>query len=180
MKLVKKVAVIFDRTNDSLMFLAVLVLVFIMLSVTTEVVMRYFLGRPLIWVVDFSQYGLVWITFLGAAWVLRRERHVIMDIVTSRLNPRGQAILNIITSIICAIICLVIVWYGIEITWLRFQEGIYLYEYFEVLDGYILLIIPVGTFLLFIQFLRRINGYLKVWRGVRKPAAKVVEEIAGY
>jgi len=164
MKLVKKFAAIFDRTNDSLMFLAVLVLVFIMLSVTAEVVMRYFLGRPLIWVVDFSEYGLVWITFLGTAWVLRRDGHIRMDLIISQLKPRTQLLLNIVTSVVGAGICLALSWYSAEVTWDHFVRGVSPLMMVDIPKAPVMAIIPIGSILLFIQFLRRSYSYLEGWR----------------
>ena len=72
MKLLAKFGAIFDRLLDVVSILACILLVFIMLSVCAEVVLRYFLGSPLIWVIEISEMNLLYITFLAIAWVLRR------------------------------------------------------------------------------------------------------------
>ncbi len=164
MKLVRKISPIFDRVIGILAALAAAVLLFIVLIISMEVALRYFWNLPIVWVVEITEYGLLFVTFLVAAWVLKREGHVKMDLVLNRLKPRIQALFNIITSIIGAIICLVIIWYSAQTTWIHFQEGSFLPSFLNIPDAYILFIIPIGYFLLFIQFLRRTYGYLGQWR----------------
>lgn len=84
-----------------------------------------------------------------------------MDIMLNLLKPGTQAVLNIITSIIGAIICFVLIWYGVKVTWDSFQGGHYFLTELEPPQFLILFVIPLGSFMLFIQFLRRANGYLR-------------------
>ncbi len=161
MKRQGKIITIFDQALNLLALLAVVLIIFIMLAVGTDVVMRYFFGKPMIWVGEISEYSLLFITFLGAAWLLKKEGHIKMDLVLNRLGPRAQATLNLITSIISAIVCLIIVFYSARATLEAFQTGYFLAAALDVPMGPLLLIIPIGTFLLFIQFLRRGYGYLQ-------------------
>jgi len=113
-----------------------------------------------------SENSLLFILFLGAGWLLAKEGHVKVDVLLSQLNPKGQALVNAITSILGAIICLVIVWYGIQCTWDHFQRGVLAHTALELPVAPILAIIPVGSFMLFIQFLRRVYGYIGGWRSL--------------
>jgi len=160
MKLITKATAIFDRTIGLLSLFAGILIIYIMLSVTAEVATRYFLGGMMGWVIEVSEYSLLFITFLATAWVLKREGHVKMDLVLRRLNPRTQSLLNIITSIIGALICLIVAWYGVKVTWNSYQIGYVMAKPLRPPQFLILFIIPVGSFLLFIQFLRRTYGYL--------------------
>ena len=166
MKRVTKFTSIFERTIGSLAFLGAITLAFTMLIVVYDVIMRYVLNRPSAWVSEIVAYALLYLTFLGTAWVLKEEGHIKMDLVLNRLNPGTQVWLNIITSVIGAIICLVVTWYGIKVTWDHFQEGLYYAGALELPKFITLAIIPIGTFLLFIQFLRRSYGFMG--RGVTK------------
>ena len=82
-----------------------------------------------------------------------------MDIVLTRLSPKMQAIINIITSILGAFICLLLTWYGTQVTWEHFREGLSTETALRLPMVYLLAIIPAGSFLLFIQFLRRAYGF---------------------
>ncbi len=166
MKLLTKVTAIFDRTISLLAFLAAILLILIMLSVSAEVFMRQSLARPLVGVLEITEISLLFITFLGAAWLLKRDGHVKMDLVINRLGPRTQVVVNIIMSILAAITCLVIVWYSAEVTWDHFQRGLIRPGFLEVPNVYVLPVIPLGIFLLFVQFLRRIYGYLRSWKAL--------------
>ncbi len=164
MKLLAKVGTIFDRTVNYLAFVAAVLIIFTMLAVDAEVVMRYFLHRPMIWVMEITEIVLLFITFLGTAWLLRREGHVKVDIVLGRVNPRAQASLNILSSIIGIIVCIVLVWYGTLVSYDYIQGGLFEPTLLEIPKGPLLAIIPVGSFLLLIQFMRRTYGYLQHWR----------------
>lgn len=158
MWVLRKIARIFEHTNNVLAFIAGVIIIFVMAAVTYEVVMRYFLNRPTLWVVEVSGYSLLFITFLGAAWVLGKGGHVKIDLLINRLKPRSQARLSIITSVMAAIICLVIAWYSGRVTWISFQTDYLSPTELRFPLFIILFIIPVGTFLLFIQFLVKISG----------------------
>ncbi|MBW8036676.1 MAG: TRAP transporter small permease subunit [Planctomycetes bacterium] len=160
----RKLNLVFGGTIKFLAFLAGVLLIFMMFSVSLEVVLRYFFDRPMMGLLEVIQVILLYITFLGVAWVLKLEGHAKMDLVLNLLNPRAQSLLNTITSSICAMICLVITWYGALVTWEHLQKGLYLVGVLDIPSGLRLMIIPVGTLLLFIQFLRRTYGYLRVWR----------------
>ena len=164
MKLLAKAGTIFDRTTNFLAFVAAVLIIFTMLSVSVDVFMRYFLQRPMIWVLEVTEIILLFITFLGTAWLLRREGHVKVDIVLSHLNPRTQTLLSIISSIIGIIVCVVLVWYGTQVSYDYIQRGLYEPTLLEIPKGPLLAIIPVGSFLLLIQFLRRTYGHLQQFR----------------
>ncbi len=168
MKLLTKVTAIFDRTIGSLAALASFLILFIAVSVSTAVVMRYFLGRPIFWVIEISGYSLLYITFLTAAWLLKNEGHVKMDLLLNRLRPGAQSILNMITSAVSAIALLIVVRYSARATWEYYINDYYVPGLLEPPQWAILIIIPIGSLLLSIQFLRRTYGYLTNWRALSK------------
>jgi len=163
MKLVKKLTNFFDRTIGAMAILAGILLIFTMLSVSVAIASRYFLNRPMGWVIEISEYCLLYITFLVAAWVLKGEGHVKMDIILNRFNPRTQSLINVITSAISAIVCIILTWYGVKVTLELFQTGYFTPTILELPKFIIIAIIFVGSFLLLIQFLRRTHGYLASW-----------------
>ena len=167
MKLLTKVDTIFSRIVDILAYLAGVLLIGTMLIIVYEIVMRYFFIRPTKWVVNTAGFALLWITLLGATWVLKRERHVVIDVVIGRLNPRTRALLVIITSIVGAIVCLIVAWYTGLTTWDHFLRGTHVLGGIYYPKAPILMVIPVSMFLLFIQFLKRAYvNYCGVKRGL--------------
>ena len=75
-----KVSHAFDWIIGFLAFLAATLIILVMLLVGMEIVLRYG-GSPMAWAFEVTEYCLLFITFLGTAWVLRNERHVTMDLV---------------------------------------------------------------------------------------------------
>ncbi len=163
MKVLTKVTAISDRIIGLFALFAALLIIFMMLAINFQVVMRFVVGKGLLWILEVGTYGLLYIAFLGSAWLLKSEGHVKMDMVLSRLKPRPQAALNVITSILGIIISLVLIWWGVSVTWEHFQCGYYLKSVLWPPTWPLLAVIPVGSFLLFIQFLRRTYGYVREW-----------------
>jgi TRAP-type C4-dicarboxylate transport system permease small subunit len=69
--------------------------------VFANVVSRYLLGRSMIWVEEFTQYEMIWVTYLGAGLALREGRHVAVDTLQDLLPERLR--LRLRTLIACAI-----------------------------------------------------------------------------
>ena len=168
MKIWHKVADLFDRINVFLSAMAGCLVVFLMLSTGIDVVMRYIINEPIDWRIEMSRYALVWITFLGAAWVLKREAHVKMDLVIARLKPRTQSLINSLTYGISAIVCLGLACYGAAATWRYFSVGYVSSSTLEFPLGPVLAIFPLGFFLLSVQLARRTSDYLNQWRSLPK------------
>lgn len=167
MKLLTKAATIFDRTLQVFALLAGIMVTSLMLIVCADVFLRYFFNAPIKWTIDVTEVCLLYITFLVAAWVLRNEGHTKMDLVITRLNPDTQAVINMITSIIGAFIWLLITWYGARVTYSHLRAGTILYSTMEFPLAPIEIIIPIGSLLFFIQFLRTSYGYFRTWRALR-------------
>ena len=151
---------IFDRIINIMTFLAGILLVFIMLSVCSEVVLRSFFNRPQIWVTEVTECLLLYITFLGTAWLLREEGHVKVDIILDRLKPKTVALLGIISSLVGLFVSIILTVYSISVTWNYFQRGIYTPTALEIPVSAILVIIPIGSLMLFIQFIRRTGKFV--------------------
>lgn len=166
-KLLTKATAIFDRILDFFVFLAGVALSFMLLSICAEVVMRYFLNRPLVWVMEISEFGMLYVTFLGAAWLLRKGGHIRIDLFIKLLKPKNELLVNIVTFSLSAVACLVLVWYGGESVWYNYQSGSYMPTQLEPPKWIIVAIIPLGSFLLFIQFLRNIQEDFHKWRSSR-------------
>ena len=159
----KKIGIIFDRILDSLAFLAGSTVIFLMLCVSLNVIMRYAFNRPIVGVEDITEHLLLFVTFLGTAWVLRKEGHVAIDFLVIRWSPRTQAFCKIITSLLGIVICTTLTLYGLKVTLAYFQSKAYFSSVLQFPKAPIFVVIPIGSFLLLIQFVRR--------------AARTIEEI---
>ncbi len=165
----------FDRFNGFLTTISAVLSVLLMLTVTITVVTRYLFDFvPKGWF-ELWEYSIIYITFLGSAWLLNREGHVVMDVVTSHLKPKVQSTLNIVSSILGTICCLALVYWGTRATVESALAGhLELYGELYPPEWAILWVIPFGSLLLAIQFMRRIHRYA-TGRGTEAGAAKLME-----
>ena len=146
---------LFDRVLLILAGVAAVILVFTTVSVDFEVIMRYAFNNPTKWVVDFSEYALVFILFLSTAWVLSQEGHVKIDLLLKAFSGKTQRVVNIVTSIIGAVACAIFFGYALWITLEIFQAGDVLWRATIIPKGPIWIVMPIGSFLLTLQFARK-------------------------
>ena len=158
-RLVKKVDAIFDGIVNIFALISILILVFVLLTVNLEIVMRYALDSPMRWVFEVTEYSILWLTLFGASWVLKTEGHVVMDTILVRLKPVARNGVNTVTSLIGTCVCLIITWYGVVITWDLYQRGVHIASTLDPIAYPFYIIIPVGFFVLTVQFLRRTIGF---------------------
>ncbi len=162
-----KLAAIFDLVIDRIMVaIAGILCILLMLGISTEVVTRYFFKTPILGMLEASEMAMLYIAFLSAAWILKKEAHVNMDLINSYLSPRALGIFNTFLSIIGAAIAFILLWYGTKVTIGVFQEGTNMPGNMDINAGYQLLVIPLGSLLLFMQFLRRAYGFWKKSKSV--------------
>ena len=177
--MIKLLRIIFERILDATVIIAGILIVFVVLSVNVAIASRYFFGQPIGWVIEICSYVLLYVTFLVSAWVLKQEGHTIIDIVIERFNPKSQSVLNIITSIVCVFVCLILTFYGIKVSLHLYQTGYMTISLLELPKAPIIAIIPFGSFLLMLQFIRRIYGYLENMKepGSRKGVPKPIQDL---
>jgi len=164
MGLLRKLVRVFERVEGYFAFLAVILLIAMMLMVTIDVIGRYVFNQPLRGAQELCENSLVWFTFLSAAWLLKRERHVVVSIVTDRLKPRAQSFLNIIISIIGAIVCFGIVYYGTIVVIETFQRGSVQIYTLGLPLGPLYTIIPIGCAFLVVRFVLRTIKCIGEWK----------------
>jgi TRAP-type C4-dicarboxylate transport system permease small subunit len=151
---------IFDRILDITVSIAGLLLVFQMLSVCLEVVLRYFFNSPTIWVVEITSYMVLLVPFLSGAYVLKKGAHVRMDLLIKTMRSDIRLIFFVVTSLIAMVVCLVVTWYGIKVVADLYQTGFRTQTFLMLPKWPIISIIPLGTLLFFIEFMRQISSSL--------------------
>jgi C4-dicarboxylate transporter DctQ subunit len=112
-------------------------------------------------VIEINEYILLYITFLVAAWVLKSEGHIKMDMLLNRLSSRTQSLINAVTSVISAIVCCILAYYGAKVSWDLFRSDYFTPTILEVPKCIIIAVIFLGSFLLFLQFLKNAYGHLE-------------------
>jgi C4-dicarboxylate transporter, DctQ subunit len=145
---------ILDRLNDFLAVVVSVILVLMTLTIGYAIFARAVHLPGPVWIVQFNEYAMLWATFLGAAWLLAKKRHVAIELIVSHLSQGTQKVFHLIHSLLGIGLCAILCWYGTLTTLENFQRKVIHVQAVDVPMGYILIAIPVGFFLLFLQFIR--------------------------
>ena len=139
---------------------AMVILSLIIFSVCLEIIMRYFLNRPLVWVVELTEYGLLYVSFLGAAWLLRQGGHVQVDILVDILNERWRRRCAVISAAMGLAVSGILTVFGVIATADHLARGIYKPTVLEFPTGVVLIAVPLGSFFLSVRFLILMLGHV--------------------
>lgn len=69
---------------------ATLLVLTLLVLVVFQVVTRYVLARPLPWTEELARFALVWLAFVGGAWVAAKGTHVAVVLGQHLLGPRAR------------------------------------------------------------------------------------------
>jgi C4-dicarboxylate transporter DctQ subunit len=150
----KRFWTIFDRLIDKMAALAGVILVFITAAVCYTIGMRYLFTKTTIWIMPITEYALLWIVFLGTTWLLRERGHITTDILYVHLNERAKGRLDCIMFFIGGLACAVMVYFGMGYVGECILKGVTDVRAITIPKWAVFIIIPIGSFLLTIQFFR--------------------------
>ena len=143
-----------DKGEKVLAGSAVVVLGLIITAVCVQIIMRYFLNRPLTWVIEMTEYALLYVTFLGGAWLLKQGGHVRVDIITGLMNVRWKNRCAVFSSALGLFVSLVLTIFGVIVTYDYWARGMFKPTILEFPTWIVLLSIPLGSLFLGIRFLK--------------------------
>ena len=117
MRVLLKALSFVDSLNERLGFVMALLLYALFLVMLIEVISRYVFHAPAQWTFMLTLFIFSYVTFLGAGWVLLHKGHVNVDIFHSRLSPRWQAIVDLITAPFTFVFLVVLLYEGAKVFW---------------------------------------------------------------
>jgi len=153
-----------DKILTALGVIPALLLLFMVFSISFTIFARFLGFSGFIWGVQFTEYALLWMTLLGATWVLKRDKHVTVDLITGLLKERSKAYFDLVHSIMGFAVCAVLCWYGAVVSWGQYQRGVVDIQVVDVPKYLILIVIPAGFFFLSLEFIRKFLITLRIIR----------------
>ena len=140
--------------------LALVCIVFLVVAVCYEMLMRGLFDRPQNWVVELTEYSLLYITFLGTSGLLRQNGHVSVDLLTDALNPVWKRRLALVSAAICFVVCVILTCFASFATVDAQRRGVYKPTILEFPSWIVIAVIPVGSLLLSLRFAHRFLSLL--------------------
>ncbi len=160
-----RIVSLWDQLLKLLAAIVGILLLFAMASVSVDVVGRYFLNAPIGWVLEVTEYILLYTPFLGMAWLVQRaEGHVRIDVVVRALSDKVQAGLNVIVCAIAATACGAAAYFAGWTTWDHGTRSVETYGIYPIPKWLLLIVIAVGFALTTVELVRKGLRHFAEWR----------------
>ncbi|OLQ86705.1 C4-dicarboxylate ABC transporter permease [Vibrio panuliri] len=81
-------------------------------AVVWQVFTRFVINSPSVFTDELSRYLMMWVGILGGAYVYALKRHLAIEILSEKVNPRQQLVLNIVISGFVILFSAIVLLYG--------------------------------------------------------------------
>ena len=175
MSMEEKIIAYHRRVSNVLAVLGGVLALTLVILVTGDTVARYLFHAPSAWVLQFTEYFLLWIAFAGTAWLLNLGGHVNVDFVLTRMSPRTRSLFNLATSLVGCGVCGVLFYFTLYNTWTAFAGNVEDFTNLFVPKGPLYLIMPIGFLLMTVGFVFKTRIYLQSYRRGWEEDARLEE-----
>ncbi len=86
-----------------------------LISVVMQVLFRYVLKTPLIWIEEITRFLLIWAVFIGSVVAQKKVVHPRVDFVIDLLPKRLAKKVNIFLDLIVLLFCISMLYYGFQL-----------------------------------------------------------------
>jgi TRAP-type mannitol/chloroaromatic compound transport system permease small subunit len=130
-----------------------------------EVIARFVFNSPTNWVHEsmFLMYGMQYM--ISGAYAYREDQHVRVDVLYSKLSPRGKAIADIISSVFFFIFTITMLFTGWRFAWDAVQNAETSFTEWGVQYWPVKLTIPIGAALIILQGISKLIKDIMLVRG---------------
>ena len=103
------------RLVDAMAAFAAAILVWLMVSIVATVLIRNAGFQAPAWLFTSAEYGMLYLTMLGAPWLARERGHVHIELLTAALPAGARRLVSRLVALGCVMICAVLFWKGLEL-----------------------------------------------------------------
>lgn len=116
---------VIDLISRAVSLVAGIAVALMMVHVTTDVIFRYVLNRPLPGTLTMVTYFyMVIVAFLPLASVERNGAHISVEVFTTLMPDRVQRFLSTLTSMLTMAVMGLLAWRGAEASWRAMQKNV--------------------------------------------------------
>lgn len=146
------------KINKFFVFIACLMYVGIIVLINFDLFMRFAFRAPIAGLTEVTEIFLLYMTFLGTAWLYKDDGHVVVDLLLYNLvsHTSSKKVLILQNHIIVGIISAILVYYGVLTTFDHFMRGSYNPTILETPIALVIAIIPISSFILLLEVLVKI------------------------
>jgi len=154
----KKIYTLYEGLLTAGLILSGLLIFFMTVTVSADVILRNLKWANLPWVVEISEYILFIATFLAAPWVMHKDGHTRVDLLIRMLPLSAGTITRTIADGVALAVCLFLLYYGARTALEALRLNSQIFKQLVIPEWWLYAIIPVTGTLLTIEFLIRILG----------------------
>lgn len=139
-----------------------LLLVWLMVAIVLSVVIRNLGLQPSAFFFVSTEYGLFYLTLLGAPWLVREKGHVHIELLTAALPAPALNVLSRGVSLLCVVVCLVLAWKGYELVQTNLVRSDYDVRAYFMPRWLLTIAYPISFTMMAIEFGRYVVGK-EIW-----------------
>lgn len=159
----------YDRLLEACAAVAAALVLAVTAIFTLTVVLRVAVGSRVTGDVEISEYGMLLITAFAAPWLLRRGRHVRIDLILVNLPGRLAWLCELVADLLGFFVSLLMLWYGVRVLLVSAQGGTRIVKEFTIPEWWTLWPLPLMFALVAIEFAFR---FLRVLSGPRQARSE--------
>lgn len=150
---------IYERFLFMLFALGGLILSLAMILILYDVIARNVGLAPFAHTIALTEYGLYYMTLLGAPWLVRKKHHVYIQLLTGLVPSGIRPMLTATSYFLCALACALICYYAGLVTIESFIRGDQEVRSFDMPRWVVFAVMPLSFSLLTVEFSRYLLGY---------------------
>ena len=149
----------YNRLIFGLAWLGAALLAVVFVSGLVDVTLRELGYKPLQWYSAFTEYSLLFMTKMGAPWLVRIKGHVVVESLALAMPPTLRLIMAKFAYLLCVLLSISFVWYGGDKAISTFVSGELDLRSIDMPRWALYVAIVVGFGLMGIEFCRYLLGF---------------------
>jgi C4-dicarboxylate transporter, DctQ subunit len=121
------------------------------------VLLRYYFSLSVGWATELTEYFIFLVVMLATPWVLKNNKHVMVDVIVNIVNPKVRRQFAIITNFIGGLASGALFYYSMLATYENYVKGTMMIKIMPIPKYWPLLFIPIMAFFTTLQFA------IKIW-----------------
>lgn len=143
---------------DAMALAAGLTLVWLMVAIVGAVGLRSAGVQSPAWMFVSTEYGMLYLTMLGAPWLARRKGHVYVELVTAALPEGARNLLSRLVALFCVAVCAILAWKGVELVATNIERRDFDVRAYFFPKWLLTIAFPVSFGLMAVEFARFVVG----------------------
>lgn len=158
MRAMRSIQFVYEKFLQAMVIIAGLTLVWLMIAVVLSVVQRNLGFQSWAWLFISTEYGMFYLTLLGAPWLVRKRGHVHIELLTASLPSQYLNVFSRLIALIAVLICAVLAFKGYELVALNLERGDLDVRAYFFPTWILSLAFPISFGLMAVEFARFVFG----------------------